>query len=128
MSVNISYFTTPNGDEMATLPRAELERLSALAEEAEDVRAFDEATAALEAGEDELLPADFARVLLETDSPLREWRKYRGLTQAGLSGASGVRQATISDLERKGSAGEPAYKTVRALATALGVDPEDLFQ
>ncbi|KAA9130321.1 helix-turn-helix transcriptional regulator [Marinihelvus fidelis] len=127
MNAVVSYFTTPNGDEMAMLPRAELERLTALAEEAEDIRAFDEATAALDSGEDELLPADFVERLLNAHSPLREWRKHRGMTQAALAKASGVRQATISTLESRGANSEPAYKTVRALAGALGVDPEDLI-
>jgi DNA-binding XRE family transcriptional regulator len=125
MSLAISYFTTPTGDEMAVLPRSDLERLCGIVEDVEDVRAFDAAMEALESGEDELLPEAFVDALMETDCPLREWREYRGMTQAALSEASGVRQATISGIEKKGS--EPALKTARALAAALGVDVDDLF-
>ena len=42
-----------------------------------DLRAYDGATAALAAGEDELVPADYAKRLIVGESPLRGWRERR---------------------------------------------------
>jgi len=55
---------------------------------------------------------------------LQRARHERGLRQAELAAIAGVRQATISDLER----GKPArIGTVKALADALGITPGDLL-
>lgn len=109
--------------DMVILPREEYETLlkSRLAEG--DVRAFDEAVAEIEAGE-ELLPASFVEKLLDADSLVREWRIYRGLSQTALAEAANVRQATISAIE-KGSV--PRVDTAQRIAEALNCDLNDLF-
>ncbi len=57
---------------------------------------------------------------------LRRARRDRALSQQDLSAATGVAQATLSDLER-GKRGARA-STVRKLAEALGVEPKELIQ
>jgi transcriptional regulator with XRE-family HTH domain len=56
---------------------------------------------------------------------LRTKREQLGLTQEDLEAASGVAQNTISKLESRGQT-RPAFETVTALATALGVEPTHL--
>ncbi len=56
---------------------------------------------------------------------LRQARRDQALSQQDLSAASGVAQATLSDLER-GKRGARA-STVRKLAAALGVEPKTLM-
>lgn len=66
------------------------------------------------------------RVPRKTDlsKRLRALREKRGLTQKELAMRSGV---TVAAMIESGRIGEPQYKTIVALAMALGVTPEDLM-
>ncbi len=57
---------------------------------------------------------------------LRRARRDQALSQQDLSAATGVAQATLSDLER-GKRGARA-STVRKLAAALDVEPRELME
>ncbi len=59
------------------------------AEDLADLSAYDGAKAALAAGEDELVPADYAKRLIAGESPLRVWRELRGLSQVKLGRCRG---------------------------------------
>ncbi len=109
--------------DMVIVPREEYDALISRLENEEDERDFSEAIAEINAGA-ELLDGDFVGRLLETDCPLREWRIYRGLSQTKLAEAAGVRQATISAIE-KGSV--PRINNARRIADALDCDLDDLF-
>ena len=109
--------------DMVILPREEYETLLKSREAEGDVRAFDEAVADIEAG-GELLPASFVEKLLDTDSPVREWRIYRGLSQTRLAEAVGVRQASISAIE---AGSVPRVDTAQRIAEVLNCDLDDLF-
>ncbi|HWJ87564.1 MAG TPA: helix-turn-helix transcriptional regulator [Pelagibacterium sp.] len=107
-----------------TIPRAEYDRLRAIAEDVADSAAFDRVVARLARGEEEAVPAAFANRIIDGDSPLRVYREYRGLTQVALAEASGVNRVQIADIEagrKSGSVG-----TVRKLAVALNVAVDDL--
>jgi transcriptional regulator with XRE-family HTH domain len=52
-------------------------------------------------------------------------RRRRGLTQSQLAERSGIRQGTISKLERNPNA-RPEFETVKALARELDVEPTAL--
>src|SRR6266545_2479715 len=98
--MSISYVKTPGGEELAILPRAELEAILATA-------AHNKALAAYRSGRDPGLSGDEMRALLAAPSPLAFWRRKRGLTQAALAKATGMAQNYVSDLEtgkRTGSA------------------------
>jgi len=89
-----------------------------------DDRSFREIMNAIDAGE-ETFPDDFVGRLIETDSPLREWRKYRGMTQVELAAASGLTQAAIAQIET--AKRNPTVETARKFADALHCDIDDLF-
>ncbi len=55
---------------------------------------------------------------------LRAWREYRAVTQAELADRAGVARRTIVGIEA--GAHRPRPATVRVLAEALGVRPEQL--
>ena len=55
---------------------------------------------------------------------LKEWRERRLLTQRELAERVGVTQGTINRIER--GVHRPRLATVRRLAEALGVDPDEL--
>ncbi|WP_260397842.1 helix-turn-helix transcriptional regulator [Sphingopyxis sp. JAI128] len=112
---------------MVTIPQEEYDRLREAAEDLADLRAYDgakAALAALAAGEEELVPADYAKRLIAGESPLRVWRELRGLSQVGLGKASGVNRVQIADIEA--GRGKGSVETVRKLADALGVAVDDL--
>lgn len=56
---------------------------------------------------------------------LRPWRERRALTQEELAKKAGINTRTVSRIELGYHARPP---TVRKLATALGVDPEQLVE
>ena len=111
--------------EYAVVPIETYRRLLERAEEAADIRAFDEALAAVANGDDEVVPAEVVRRLLSgEETPVRVWREYRGLTQAELAAMAGVGKSYLSQVERGGKSG--SLRLMRRLASALGVDMEDL--
>ena len=97
--MSIHYFTTPKGDEMAVLPRSELEELRDAAARASEVAAY-------RAGEAPGLSSEQALAFAEAVSPLAFWRRYRGLTQAELAGKVGIAQNYLSDIENGKRAGD----------------------
>ena len=64
--------------------------------------------------------------MLYIGDQLRDLRKRRLLTQEQLAERSGVGVATIIRIERNQV--EPRGSTIRKLAEALGVEPEDLVK
>ena len=113
-------------NKMVTIPREEYDRLRAAAEDLADLQAYDRAKAALAAGDDELIPADYVKRLLNGDSPLRVYRDLRGMTQAALAENAGVGRVTVAEIETGRKQGSVA--TLRALANALGVSLDDLAE
>lgn len=67
------------------------------------------------------MPQPKGRVLPQA----RAWRERRWLTQLELSDVSGVKLATIQRAERGGPV---STRTVKALAKALEVAPDDLCE
>lgn len=107
-----------------TITREEYDRLREAADDLADLRAYDRAMAELAAGEDELIPADYARRLIDGESPLRVYRELRGLSQSKLADASGVNRVQVIDIEARRKSG--SVETVKKLADALGVRIDDL--
>jgi hypothetical protein len=70
-------------------------------------------------------PAEVAAMIAGGDSPLRAWRRYRGLTQVQLAEAGAIGQGYLSELEAGGKEG--SWVTMRFLARALGVAPDALL-
>ena len=107
-----------------TIPRAEYDRLLAIAEDMTDNAALDRVVARLASGEEKAVPAAFANRIIDGESPLRVYREYRGLTQVALAEAPGVNRVQIADIEAGRKSG--SVETVRKLAAALNVAVDDL--
>ena len=84
--------------EWAVIPYPEYQKLLDAWEMLEDIRAYDEAKANIEAGE-ELIPSKVAYALLDGKNPIRVWREYRGLTQQQLAEKAGISKPYLSQLE-----------------------------
>ena len=83
-------------NETVTIPKVEYDRLCALEEDFADIAAALAVEARIGSGEEELIPAGVVDRLIDGDPPLRVWREFRNLTQAGLARASGVNRCKSS--------------------------------
>jgi DNA-binding Xre family transcriptional regulator len=115
---------TPEGGELAVLPRADYERLREAAEDAADVRAYDAAMRKIDAGETDRIPIEFVDRMLAGENPVRVWRQFRGLKVKELAEAAGIAANYLSLIETGKRDG--TVKVMKALAEALGVDIDDI--
>ena len=126
MSQMVQIIRKAGKPEYAVVPYEDYRRLVALAEDAEDLRAAEQAAAELAAGKDELIPDEVVERLLSGEvHPLRVWREYRGLSQEALAERVGVGASYISQIEagrREGS-----VRVLRRIAATLGVSVDDLL-
>ena len=94
-------------------------------EDAADAEAVRAHLARAERGEDDIVPADVMKRLLDpAESRVRVWREHRGLSAADLARRAGVSAAYLSQIET--GARSASVKTLKALADALDVDLDDL--
>lgn len=121
---NVAKLTTPAGEELVVLPRAEYETLLEKAEMLEDIAAYDEAKRRIADGEDFMVPAEFADRLLDGENPVRVWRDFRGLSGKELAAAVGISAAYLSEIETGKKEG--SLSVLKAIASALALDLEDL--
>jgi len=90
------------------------------AEDAEDLAAAE----AARRRDGEYFPAEMVDRLLDGDNPVTVWRQHRGMTQQALAAAAGITKGFISHLENGKK--EASVKTLKALASALDCDLDDL--
>jgi DNA-binding XRE family transcriptional regulator len=79
--------------------------------------------ARIAAGE-ETWPLAFVKELTETDSRIRSFRNYRGMTISELAGAAGISQPYLSEIENGKKTG--SIDVLKRIAKALKVDLDDL--
>jgi DNA-binding XRE family transcriptional regulator len=121
----VTKFTTPGGEEMVVLARAEYDALVEMAEMLEDVAAYDAAKRRVAEGDDLRIPAEFVDRLIDGESPIRVWRDFRGMTSKELAKAIGISTAYLSEIENGKKEG--SISVFRNIARALRVDVDDLF-
>ena len=90
----------------------------------EDIRDYDAAKAALEKGEDELIPAEVVFAIIDGENPIKVWRKHRGLTQQQLANAAGISKPYLSQIEAGKRTG--TTEILSAIAKALGVSLDEV--
>ncbi len=82
---DVQFIRAPGGAELAVLPRAEYDRLVALAEEArEDIgtaRVVRNSKAAITAGREVVMPKTIVDKLMDGENPIRAIRKWRDMIQ-----------------------------------------------
>jgi DNA-binding XRE family transcriptional regulator len=115
-----SVVTTPAGEELVLVPRADFEAM----QDRLDVLSHAETMAAIGRGEQELLNADEVRAALTSATPLAFWRGKRGYRQKEFAGLVGISPSYMSELEAGKRKGDPAL--FRRLAARLNVRMEDL--
>lgn len=117
--------TSPAGERLVVVPEAEYEALVAAAEDASDLEAVARFRKRMADGEEELLPAIWAKRLVAGENAVRVWREYRGLTRAALAQKAGIAPAFLSQIETGKRDGTAA--TLKMIADALSLTVDDLI-
>lgn len=123
--MNAQIIVTPSGERLAVLPETEYLALVDAAEETADREAVRRWKAAMDAGEEEMLPAALVDRILAGESPVRVWREHRGMTAQALAEVCGIAQSYLSQIETGKRDG--TLETMAKLAGALGVLVDDLL-
>ena len=110
--------------EWAVLPYEEYLKLVEQAELLEDIRDFDEIRAAIERGEEELIPAEVVNAILDGKNPIKVWREFRHLTQQQLADRVGISKPYLSQLETGKRTG--TTDVLAAIAKALYLSLEQV--
>ncbi|MDO8754950.1 MAG: helix-turn-helix transcriptional regulator [Anaerolineales bacterium] len=124
MNENIQLIERDGKPEWAVLPYDEYLKLLEQAEMLEDIRDYDAAKAALENGEDELIPAEVVYAILDGENPIKVWREYRGLTQQQLADKVKISKPYISQIETGKRTG--TTEILSAIAKALDVSLDEV--
>ena len=126
MNENIQLIERDGKPEWAVLPYDEYLKLLEQAEMLEDIRDYDAAKAALENGEDELIPAEVVFAILDGENPIKVWREYRGLTQQQLADKVKISKPYISQIETGKRTG--TTEILSAIAKALDVSLDEVVE
>jgi len=125
---NVQFIHAPDGSDLAVLPRADYDRLIALAADAQEdaaaSRIVRSSSRAIKEGREVVLPKVVADRLVGGENPVRVIREWRKMIQGELAVAVGISQNYLSGIEtgrRKGPA-----ELQKKFARALGV-PVDLL-
>lgn len=122
--MSVQIIKQGNKPEWAVVPYETYLQLVEKAEMLQDVQDYDSAKAALERGEDELVPSDVIYAILDGENPIKAWREYRGLSQQETAQKAGISVPYLSQLEknkRKGS-----LNVLTAIARVLSVSLEQI--
>lgn len=116
-------------DDTVTLTRSDFEALLQAEEDAADLRAVDahrayEARVGWEVAKAGYYTAEEAMALLDGESPVKVWRKKRGMTQRTLAAAAEVSPSYLAEIETRRKPG--SVDAIRRLAKALDVPMERL--
>ncbi|MDL1911892.1 helix-turn-helix transcriptional regulator [Chloroflexi bacterium CFX6] len=126
MKEEIQIIERDGKPEWAVLPYEHYLQLAEQAELLEDIRDFDRISAAIERGEEELIPAEVVYAILDGVNPVKVWREYRGLTQQQLADAAGISKPYLSQIEtgrRKGTT-----EILSAIAKTLNISLDEIIE
>lgn len=121
---DVQIIVRDGAPEYAVIPIEAYRRMAAALEDAEDSAAIDRAWTDDAAGE--TVPGEVVRGILDGGSPLRLWRKYRGLTLDSLAGSVGVSRGYLSQIENGHKSG--TLDLFRRLSGALDVSMDQLVE
>ena len=122
--MTVQVITQNEKPEWAVIPYETYLQLVEKAEILEDIQDYDIVKAALEHGDDELIPAEVVNAILDGENGIKVWREFRGVSQTELAGQAGISVPYLSQLEtnkRKGS-----LAVLSAIARVLKVSLETI--
>ena len=126
MKEEIQIIERDGKPEWAVLPYEEYLQLIEQAELLEDIRDFDTISAAIERGEEELIPSEVVYAILDGENPIKVWREHRGLTQQQLADKVKISKPYLSQIETGKRTG--TTEILSAIAKALDVSLEEVVR
>ena len=124
MTEKVQIIERDGKPEWAVLPYDLYLQLAEEVEMLEDIRDYDAIKAAIERGEEELIPGEVVDALLDGENPVKVWREYRGFTQQQLAEAAGISTTYLSQIETNKRAG--TTEVLAAIAKALKLTLDDI--
>lgn len=124
MKEEIQIIERDGKPEWAILPYEDYLHLIEQAELLEDIRDFDSISAAIERGDEELIPAEVVNAILDGQNPIKVWREYRGLTQQQVADAIQISKPYLSQIETGKRTG--TTDVLSAIAEALNISLEQI--
>jgi DNA-binding XRE family transcriptional regulator len=126
MKEEIQIIEKAGKPEWAVLPYEKYLALIEQAELLEDIQDFDRITAAIERGEEELIPSEVVYAIMDGENPIKVWREFRGLTQQQLADEAGISKPYLSQIETGKRTG--TTDILSAIAKALNLSLDDVVQ
>jgi DNA-binding XRE family transcriptional regulator len=124
MNASVQVIERDGKPEWAVLPYDVYLQLAEEAEMLQDTRDYDSIKAAIERGEEELIPSEITYAILDGENPIKVWRVYRGLTQNQLAEEVGISTPYLSQIEAQKRTGRT--EVLQAIAKALKVTLDDI--
>jgi DNA-binding XRE family transcriptional regulator len=112
--------------EWAVLPYEDYLHLVEQAEMLEDIRDYDAAKAAIERGEEELIPSEVVYAILDGGNPIKVWREFRDMSQQQLAEIAGISKPYLSQIENDKRRG--TTEVITAIAKALKISIDELLR
>ena len=110
--------------EWAVVPYETYLQLVEKAEILLDIQDYDSAKAALERGEDELIPSEIVYAILDGENAIKVWREVRGISQQELAEKAGISVPYLSQLETSKRTG--SLEVLSSVARALNLSLENI--
>lgn len=120
--MTVQFIMTESGEELAVLPKADLDALFETLEDFQDNAAGAAVAAAVARGEMEVFPGELVSALIAGTNPIRVFREHRGMTSAELAERSALTPDRLGQIE--GGAKGVTVSEYRDLGAALGIDVE----
>jgi DNA-binding XRE family transcriptional regulator len=124
MNASVQVIERDGKPEWVVLPYDVYLQLAEEAEMLQDTRDYDSIKAAIERGEEELIPSEITYAILDGENPIKVWRVYRGLTQNQLAEEVGISTPYLSQIEAQKRTGRT--EVLQAIAKALKVTLDDI--
>lgn len=122
--MNVQIIKTPQGEEMAVLPKADYDKLLEAFEDREDIESGRKFRTKLSTGEEELIPAEYVNRMIDGENKIKVWRDFRGMSAKALADAAGMSAPYLSQIES--GAREGSLDALKKLAEALKVTIDEL--
>ena len=122
--MNVQIIKQGDKPEWAVVPYETYMELVEKAEMLLDIQDYDSAKAALESGDDELVPSEVIYAILDGENAIRVWREFRNLSQQQLAEKAGISVPYLSQLEAGKRTG--SLEVLSSLAKALHVSLENI--
>ncbi|MBO1023301.1 helix-turn-helix transcriptional regulator [Ochrobactrum sp. SD129] len=122
--MDVQIITTPDGSEMAVLPKAEYDSMLEALRDKQDVLRAEIFRLKVERGDEELIPAEFVNRMIDGENKIKVWRDFRGMSAKALADAAGISAAYLSQIEK--GVREGSLDAMKKIAEALKVTIDEL--